>query len=332
MRQGGPIPNLQLLSELSDGRFHSGQVLAERAGVSRTAIWKQLAALQAFGIEVEAIAGKGYRLQGGLELLSADRIRYALSKPSRALLAELNIHTQLDSTNAELLRVPRICGEGAIVCAAEQQTAGRGRRGRPWVSPFARNLYFSMAWEFAEGAAALGGLSLAVGVCIAEALQRCELPAPALKWPNDLLYNGRKCAGVLIEVSGDAAGPCRAVVGVGLNVRMPASSAQQIDQPWTDLCSVAGRAPVSRNAVLAALLDGLLPLLQGYAQEGFAPWRSRWCALDAHAGLPVVVTQANERISGLGRGVDQRGALLLETTTGVQSVYSGEVSLRARAQ
>jgi len=324
------MPNLQLLAELCDGRFHSGQTLAENVGFSRSALDTQLATLEAIGIRVEAVPGKGYRLPGGLELLSPERIHYALAPATRALVDVIDVVPQLDSTNAELLRRPRLAAGRATVCSAEQQTAGRGRRGRTWASPFARNLYLSVAWEFAEGAAALEGLSLAVGVAVAEALIRCELPAPCLKWPNDILYQGRKCGGVLIEVAGDAAGPCRAVVGIGLNLRMPASAAADIDQPWIDLAAVAGRASLSRNALLASLLNEVVPLLSVYADTGFAPLRSRWCELDAHNGMPVRVESGSLPIAGVGRGVDQRGALLLETSSGIQSIYSGDVSLRVQ--
>ena len=122
---------------------------------------------------------------------------------------------------------------------------------------------------------------------------------------------------------------CVLVVGVGLNVAMPAAAGHSIDQPWTDLATVCGGQPPGRNTLLAALLDQLLPLLAGFEASGFAPWRERWMALDAFAGAPVVVTSADRKIAGVARGVDARGALQLETTLGVQSLYGGEISLRA---
>lgn len=323
--------NLRLLAELCDGRFHSGEILAENLNVSRAVISTQVAELNALDLGIEAVPGKGYRLPGGLELLSAERLHYALDVPTREMIETVDIVPQLDSTNAELLRRPPITPGRAAVCVAERQSAGRGRRGREWVSPFARNLYLSVAWDFVEGVAVLWGLSLAVGVAVAEALLKCGLPAPRLKWPNDIHYEGRKCGGVLIEVNGDAAGPCRAVVGIGLNVRMPAASAAAVDQPWIDLAAVAGKVPLARNALLAAVLNEVVPLLRSYPERGFAPLRSRWCALDAHAGRQVMVDMGNRRVAGVARGVDQRGGLLLETASGIQTIHSGDVSLRVAA-
>ena len=121
----------------------------------------------------------------------------------------------MDSTNAEPMRQAEAGGAPGLVCTAEQQTAGRGRRGRQWVSPFASNLYLSLVWEFSQGAAALEGLSLAVGVAVARALAACDVPAVQLKWPNDVLHDGAKLGGILLEMTGDAAGACQVVVGVG---------------------------------------------------------------------------------------------------------------------
>jgi BirA family biotin operon repressor/biotin-[acetyl-CoA-carboxylase] ligase len=322
------MAQLDLLRQLADGEFHSGEVLARQSGVSRTAVWKQLAGLRELGVELESVRGRGYRIPGGLDLLDADVVRGLLDPAACARLGELLLLHTVDSTNAELLRREPSASGRAQVCTAERQSSGRGRRGRPWTSPFARNLYLSVAWQFEQGAAALEGLSLAVGVAAAAALEACGLPGPQLKWPNDLLYGGRKVGGVLIEMSGDAAGPCRAVVGIGLNVAMPAGLAAPIEQPWTDLASVAAATAPTRNRLLAQLLNELLPLLAEFGETGFGPWRRRWSVLDAHADRPVQVINGNRRLAGTARGVDSRGALQLETTTGTVSLYGGEISLR----
>ncbi|MEQ8516868.1 MAG: bifunctional biotin--[acetyl-CoA-carboxylase] ligase/biotin operon repressor BirA [Chromatocurvus sp.] len=318
-----------LLRRLADGEFHSGQVLADSMGVSRTAIWKQLARLEGLGLQLESIRGKGYRIPGGLDLLREEAVRAGLSADVSALAAELTVMPVVDSTNAELMRRGVTPAGRAVVCTAEQQLSGRGRRGRDWISPFARNVYLSVAWEFAQGAAALEGLSLAAGVCVARALMATGVPGPQLKWPNDVLYDGRKVGGILIEMTGDAAGPARAVVGVGINVSMPAATAAGIDQPWTDLAAVAGDRLPGRSAVVAELLNALLPMLASFEDIGFAAWRDEWVALDAHAGSPVIVTAGEQRLIGTDAGVNERGALLLETTAGTVPVYGGEVSLRA---
>jgi BirA family biotin operon repressor/biotin-[acetyl-CoA-carboxylase] ligase len=319
-----------LLPLLADGEFRSGQALADALGVSRTAIWKQLRAVaRDAGLEIESVRGRGYRIPGGIDLLDRGAIRRGLGAAAGALLGDFLVLEEIDSTNAEVLRRAEAGARPGLVCTAERQSAGRGRRGRTWVSPYASNIYLSLLWEFEQGAAALEGLSLAVGVAAVQALSDCGVPAPQLKWPNDLLYDGEKLGGILLEMSGDAAGACRIVVGLGLNVRMPGQAAPAIDQAWTDVASICDAPPPGRNTLLAALLDRLLPLLAGYQSQGFGHWRDAWLALDAHADTPVVLDTGTTRLAGTARGVDERGALLLETTTGMQSIYGGEISLRS---
>ena len=323
------MPKTTLIPMLADGDFHSGQDLATALGVSRTAVWKQLNRLQDLGLAVESVKGRGYRLPGGVELLDGTRIRAGLDAPVLGLLRELLLLEIVDSTNAEALRRVAAGGGPGLVCSAEQQTAGRGRRGRTWVSPYARNIYLSLVWEYHEGAAALEGLSLAVGVAVARALAHLGLPPLQLKWPNDLLHAGAKLGGVLLEMAGDAAGRCQVVIGVGLNVAMPSVAAKDIDQEWTDLTTISGGSAPGRNAVVASLLNELLPLAASFARTGFAPWREPWMALDAFADTPVVMHSGEQRQAGIARGVDERGALQLETTLGLRPIYGGEISLRA---
>jgi BirA family biotin operon repressor/biotin-[acetyl-CoA-carboxylase] ligase len=321
-----PLP--VLLPLLADGEFRSGQQLADALGVSRTAVWKQLNKFaQQTGVEIESVRGKGYRIPGGLDLLDAEAVRGGLGPDAANLLRELVIAPAIDSTNAELMRRAQGGASGGLVCVAEQQSAGRGRRGRSWVSPFAGNLYLSLLWDFRSGAAALEGLSLAVGVAVAHALTAACNVQPALKWPNDIQHGGAKLGGILLEMSGDADGACQVVVGIGINVAMPQGAAGEIDQAWTDLRTLAPDCP-PRSALLAALLNTLLPLLNDFEAQGFAPWRDAWLALDAFAGEPVVLDTGAQQVAGIARGVDERGALQLETTTGIQSIYGGEISLR----
>jgi BirA family transcriptional regulator, biotin operon repressor / biotin---[acetyl-CoA-carboxylase] ligase len=328
--QGITMPNTALLPLLANGEFHSGQALADALGVSRTAVWKQLGKLEVLGLEIESVKGRGYRIPGGVDLLEANSVHGGLDDATKALVRELEIFDVIDSTNREALRRVQPGAASGLVFTAEQQTAGRGRRGRQWVSPFARNLYLSAVWEFSRGASALEGLSLAVGVAISRALEASGLPQVQLKWPNDLLYQEQKLGGVLLEMVGDANGLCQVVVGVGLNVAMPANTAASIDQPWTDLSSIAGgKECAGRNELLAALLNELMPLLADFENSGFGPWREPWQQLDAHAGKAVVLTSGDVQTAGIARGVDQRGALLLESSLGLKPIYGGEISLRA---
>lgn len=317
---------LDLLHVLADGGCHSDQGLAERQEVSRTAISKQVASLAGMGIEVERVRGQGYCIPGGLDLLNAGAICSALNKGAEAELAELLVFSTIDSTNAELQRRGAPVS-GTTVCVAEQQTAGRGRRGKQWVSPFAGSIYLSLTRDFRGGAETFEGLSLAIGVVVCQVLEAQGVQGLALKWPNDVLLGGRKLAGVLVEVTGDVSGPCTAVVGIGINVALPVPAQEEIDQPWTDLRTSQGEAPV-RNVLMASLLNTLLPLLRDYDQQGFAAWRKAWLALDAYSDQAVLIHQGSQRLAGTARGVDERGALRLETATGIQVLHGGEVSLR----
>jgi BirA family biotin operon repressor/biotin-[acetyl-CoA-carboxylase] ligase len=320
-----------ILPLLSSGDFISGQLIADTLGVSRTAVWKQLQKLEDLGLEIESVKGRGYRIPGGLELLDEAQIKAGLTAQSEALLTNLVIDEVIDSTNAEALRrVAQGAGAG-VVCTAEQQSSGRGRRGRNWISPYARNVYVSLVGEFTQGAAALEGMSLAVGVGVARALERSGISGVQLKWPNDILYEGAKLGGILLEMVGDAAGSCQLVIGVGLNVSMPERAAQAIEQDWTDVRRIAdagGVACPDRNELLSALLNELLPLVADFEGEGFAPWRQSWEALDAHAGKSVILSSGDAKMAGVALGVNERGALQLETSLGIQSVFGGEISLR----
>lgn len=317
-----------LLAVLADGEYHSGSELGELLGVSRAAVWKHLQKLSELGIELDSSRGRGYCLPGGLELLSEPLIAARMGGLVRPL--QLEVLPLVDSTNTRLMSRAEQLPSG-FVCVAEQQSAGRGRRGRAWVSPFARNLYFSLLWRFEGGAAELEGLSLAVGVCIAEALESLGIDGVSLKWPNDVLADGKKLAGILLEMSGDPAGACHLVIGVGINVDMASMQALDIDQPWVDVASLAraqGLAPISRNTLCARVLRNLWELLDEYPERGFAFWRERWMARAAYLNRPVCIVTSSQQSHGTLLGVDTSGALRLATDTGEQLVYGGEVSLR----
>ncbi|WP_049724098.1 bifunctional biotin--[acetyl-CoA-carboxylase] ligase/biotin operon repressor BirA [Gilvimarinus polysaccharolyticus] len=317
-----------LLAVLADGEYHSGSELGELLGVSRTAVWKHLQKLAELGVALDSSRGRGYRLPGGMELLAAESISAQL--PEGGLSLALEVLPLVDSTNTRLMANAEQLPAGAV-CIAEQQSAGRGRRGRTWVSPFARNLYFSMLWRFDGGAAELEGLSLAVGVCIAETLESFGLTGITLKWPNDVLVENKKLAGILLEMSGDPAGTCHLVIGVGINVEMSLAAATGIDQPWVDVASLArvqGCERVSRNALCAGVLARLAALLEDYPEQGFADWRERWMMRAAFLGAPVRLITATQETLGTLTGVDKSGALVLSTAAGEQLFYGGEVSLR----
>ena len=310
----------------------SGDVLAGEAGLTRAAVWKRIEALRDAGIAIEAAPGRGYHLAQPMDLLDVDAIRAALPASVHTGLADLEVAWSLDSTNSELLRRDTPA-RGCAVLLAERQTGGRGRRGREWASPLAAHLYLSLARRFEGGLARLGGLSLVAGVAACEALQALGFPQLRLKWPNDLVVADgsglRKLGGLLVEGGGEAGGAARAVVGIGVNVRMPAAFASGIDQPWTQLAALAP-APPGRNLLAAALLEKLLPALESFDAEGLAPFLPRYAALDALAGRPVQVHEAERSWDAQALGIAEDGALRVRDDAGdIRLVHAGDVSVRA---
>ena len=311
-----------LLGLLRDGRFHSGEALGRALGVSRSAVWKQLQILQNdLGLEVHRVQGKGYRLARPLSLLSADLLGAA------ELPWSISVHDSLDSTNAQVVR---LFGEGQappFAVIAERQTAGRGRRGRPWVSPFAENLYYSLLWQVSGGMRQLEGLSLVVGLALVHTLHDMGVDAAGLKWPNDVLVDGRKIAGILLELSGDPEDVCQVVIGVGVNVNMPMAITREIDQPWISMRDVLGE-PVDRNELAIKFSRHLQGYLQRHGTQGFSAFVSEWELHHLWQGRQVALSAGAEPIIGMVIGVDSSGALRL-MVDGCERVFSGgELSLR----
>ena len=321
------MSNLQdkILSILKDGAFHSGESLGEQLGVSRTAVWKQLQKVEEMGLQIESVKGTGYRVANGFELLCKETIVAHLSSANAQLPRQIEIFQTLDSTN-------KYVGERAdystSVVFAERQTSGRGRRGKTWVSPFAANIYMSILWDFEQGAQALEGLSLGVGVAVRRALVELGLDNVSLKWPNDIYVAGKKLGGILLEMLGDPAGQCSVIIGVGINVSMPETTAADIDQPWTDL-RAESKEPISRNKLAAVLVDKIFTLLAYFETVGFAQYRDEWQAADAFKGQQGTISTPRDSISGTVVGVDNSGAVQLRLSSGeVQSFIGGELSLR----
>lgn len=322
-----------LLARLATGPA-SGAELAREAGQTRAAVWKHIEALRAAGVDIAVRPGRGYALARPVALLEAGAIRGAMAATTRPGLAALEVAWSIDSTNSALL-ARETPATGAAVLLAERQTGGRGRRGRRWASPLAANVYLSLARRFGGGLSRLAGLSLVAGVAAAEALQDLGFDQVRLKWPNDLVVADaagglRKLGGLLVEGGGEGGGPARAVVGLGLNVAMPAAQAATIDQPWADLAGLADGEPPSRNAVVAALLDRWLPAFDAFDAEGLAPFLPRYARVDALAGRPVRVHAADGTRDGVALGLAADGALRVRDAAGVAfAVHAGDVSVRA---
>jgi BirA family biotin operon repressor/biotin-[acetyl-CoA-carboxylase] ligase len=319
-----------LLVLLADGQLRSGEWLAGELNVSRAAVWKGVERLRALGIGVQAQPRRGYRLSNPVELLDAGRIGAELGSQRMAQLRTLELKFEVDSTNTRLLAAaPPPLGQ-ADACLSELQHAGRGRRGRRWIAPFGAGVALSVAWTFSEGASTLAALSLAVGVAVSRALVRAGARGMTLKWPNDIWLDDRKIGGVLIELRAEASGPAHVVIGVGVNVDLPAAARREIEADGVRVAAVADAcaAAPSRNLIAGAILDELLSMLEQFEREGFAAFRDAWTSLDALSGRPARVLLGGAAISGTARGVDQEGALLLDTGDRVQRFMSGEASLR----
>ncbi|MDY7562136.1 bifunctional biotin--[acetyl-CoA-carboxylase] ligase/biotin operon repressor BirA [Pseudomonas sp. 10B1] len=315
---------LTLLKLLKDGAFHSGQALGNALGVSRSAVWKQLQQLEAeLGIEIHKVRGKGYRLANPISLLSQDKILGRGFSPEWPML----IFDSVDSTNAEAMRLISHGHQMPILVLAERQTAGRGRRGRTWVSPFAENIYYSLALRVEGGMRQLEGLSLLVGLAVLHVLREVGVKGAGLKWPNDILVGQRKLAGVLLELVGDPADICHVVVGVGINVNM--QTAPEVDQGWTSVRLETG-ALTDRNDLIARLNRSLEHYFDMHLKNGFTAVQADWEKNHLWQGRTVTLLTAANQIDGVVLGVDVRGALRLEVA-GEEKIFSGgEISLRLR--
>jgi BirA family biotin operon repressor/biotin-[acetyl-CoA-carboxylase] ligase len=315
---------------LANGHFHSGEELAQRLGVSRSAVWKAANTLRELGSTVHAVRNRGYRLAGAGEPLDAALIRDALARGLRPRLRHIEVAWTVTSTNSVLLeRLPPPPGE-CEVALAEFQSAGRGRRGRPWFAPPGGAVCLSMSWTFAQVPRDVGSLSLGIGVCVLRALSRLGVSGLQLKWPNDVLIGDAKLGGILIELRAEAAGPACVVIGIGLNVALGAALVAQINATGvvaTDLSTAAvSRAP--RNAIAAQVIESCIGGLLEFEREGLRAFMEEWRHADALRGRTVTVSNGDERTRGVARGVDVTGALLVEAAQGVRKFVAGEVSVR----
>ncbi|PHS65530.1 MAG: bifunctional biotin--[acetyl-CoA-carboxylase] synthetase/biotin operon repressor [Thalassobium sp.] len=312
----------RILELLADGQFHSGEELGETLGVSRAAVWKQLKKLDELNIPYSSVKGKGYRLQDAIELLDKERIQAALTQR----LDILEVLLDVGSTNTYLFeRASDHMGKRYAVLA-EKQVGGRGRRGRQWVSPFGKNIYLSLLVSFAGGMAALEGLSLMTAIAVEKALAKLGIEGIGLKWPNDVYADGKKLAGILLEVTGEYSSHCQVVIGIGLNLALSSSDAESIEQPWAELRTL--KPGLSRNDVAATILDELLLLVDEFQRNGFAPYQQYWSERDIYHQQEVrIISAANEK-RGKVKGVNRKGELMLHTEHGIDIINAGEISVR----
>ena len=322
---------LELLRLLADGREHSGEALAAALAVSRAAVWKQVRQLEQWGLEVHAVAGRGYRLAWPLDLLEERGLLERLPGMAGERMRRLTLADELESTNETLLAVDDLPPGQFDLCLAEYQSQGRGRRGRSWVAPFGSGVCLSVNWCFTEAPPQLAALSLAAGVAVRRALSRCGVPGADLKWPNDVLYDGRKLGGILSELRAEAGGPAYVVIGVGLNVQLPPPARAEIAATGVEAACLGDlglAAPPTRSALAAALAGELALALVEFEQVGFAPFFEEWCAADALCAQPVRLQHGARVTEGVARGIDREGALLFEAGGRLERIVAGEVSVR----
>ncbi len=314
-----------LIKALATGEFVSGQELGNQLNISRTAISKHIKALMEMGLDIFSVTGKGYKLSQPLNLLNKDKITSLI--PSNGLRPEIEVHSLIDSTNSYLLRrLPNQLSQGQV-CLAEFQSAGRGRRGRQWISPFGSQIYLSLYWHLEQGLSAAMGLSLVTALAASDAIYFLTKIQVQLKWPNDVYLGGVKLAGILIDLEGQALEASHSVIGIGLNLNMPEQAAQKIDQKWTDLQSHC-KNEVDRNALSAQLIYHLLKRLHQHQKEGLSGMLDEWHAQDFYLNKRVKLLTGERTTKGICRGVNNQGALMLEVDGQINPIYGGEVSLR----
>ena len=322
----------RLLALLADGEFQSGEDLAERLRISRGGVWKLIRSLRTLGIEVDSLPRQGYRLPQAVSLLDRAAVLAEISEEVQPLIERLDVLLNIDSTNLYLGQVDDVSAGRLQACLAEVQQAGRGRRGRSWIAPFGCGLCMSISWRFQEAPPAFSALGLAVAVAAVRALCRFGAADVGVKWPNDLLWRDRKLAGILIEMRGESGGPAHVVIGIGMNVSMPASMRSAVTAaetlPISDLREVLDGHMPTRNQLAGALIDELARMLQSFSRNGFAPFVDQWRSLDMLANAPVRVISGIETIIGIARGVELDGTLLVEVDGQMRRFASGDVSLR----
>lgn len=327
----------RFLELLSDGYFHSGESIAKELDITRAAIWKHTKALQKMGLDIFCVRGKGYRLANPLELLDQDKIEARIKEQDHDIHVSTLIKTVSTSTRTKRFLNSKEPPPLPFAIAAEWQSEGRGRMGRPWVSPFGRSLSFSYSEEIDLPAAQLSGLSLLVGIVIAKALTKYGAEDIGLKWPNDIIcrggeFKGNKLGGILIEISGEAEGPSLVTVGVGINLNVPEKEMQKVDQPWVNLVDLLPgdhvTLPISRNDLLADILVEIKNHITKFTETGLSQYLEEWKQYDDLYGEKVYVIHPRQNYHGVANGISKNGGLCLLTQNGILEINSGEVKVR----
>lgn len=320
---------LKLLHLLSDGNCHSGNLIGEQLGVSRTTIWKHISQLAALGLAIERIPQQGYQLRQPMIPLDEQLIRQHLQYRQFSKTLNFHLFAELGSTNQFL---KELAANSVInICCAEKQTQGRGRFGRHWLSPFGENIYFSSRWELNCCLSDLSGLSLVVGLAILASLNDSAIQHDIrIKWPNDILWGRKKLCGILIEISAETNSCAEVIIGIGMNVNTATHEQPEVDIPWCSLYEITDNY-FDRNTILANLIYQLNIYLNEFLLNGFKAFAAEWRHLDYLQGQFIRVSQPTGFISGEACGVTALGQLCLRDEQGkMHHLSSGDTSLSAK--
>lgn len=309
---------------LSDLEFHDGTSIGNSLNITRAAVWKVIKKLEAYHVPLTSVKGKGYQLLAPLILLDKAKIKKLVTTKS----VHLDIYEAVGSTNDQVKAIydPK---KQVTVCLAETQTQGRGRFQRHWNSPFAQNIYLSLLYPFTKDISELGGLSLVVGMAICKAIEDCcDLSKPLqLKWPNDVLYEGQKLAGTLIEVQAQTHDVCQVIIGIGLNVNMQIDASKKIKPTWCSLKNCTNQF-YDRNILTVALIDQVTAYFDRFVQKGLADFLHEWHTRDYLFNKPVDLKSHHEELRGIGQGITKHGHLLLKLKDNTIRAFSaGDTTL-----
>jgi BirA family biotin operon repressor/biotin-[acetyl-CoA-carboxylase] ligase len=316
----------QIITLLADGKSRSGQEIGDLLNITRSAVWKIMHKLTELGIPIERNQGKGYRFTRPVQILNREIIYSKLSKEPQELIPQIEIFDSVESTNNSLLAQIKEGKPSGSLVFAEHQTAGRGRLGRTWHSPYAANIYFSLYWHFTKDTSELCGLSQVISLAIHKALSNNNVSNLRLKWPNDICHEDKKLASVLIDLIAESHSSTDAIIGVSVNVNMPETQSE-IDQPWTDIHTITQQFP-DRNILASTLIEEIYTNIRGFQQNGFAAFAKLWAEYDALANKNITAFNAHQQINGLATGIGQMGELLIQTADGLVSFLNGSVKLQ----
>ncbi len=318
----------KLLSILSDNQYHSGTDIGKKLGLTRSGVWKLIKQLETLDIQIQSVTNKGYMIENTLEFLNQEKITAHLSATHLKMLDDFFIFDSIDSTNNYLVAHAKKLNRKNAVCFAEHQTAGRGRLGRSWVSPFLSNIYLSILWNFPFDLPALSGLNIVMGVSIIKVLQQLTKNQDLkLKWPNDVLWNNKKLSGILIDIIGEYNGTCSVVIGIGLNINMSKNLTDEIKKPWTAINQITD-ATLSRNKIAGALLEAIIENVIQFSKSGLTPFIDEWNYFDYLAGKSIKISTGTHSLTGIAQGIDEHGRLLLKLDNNkIETITSGDASI-----